>query len=55
MAEAHALMHSLPPIRRHSAAWQHAAELLNEAVDDNDSLPDAEALLTRALKAEGLI
>ena len=55
LAEAHALMLSLPPIHRHSAVWQYAAKLLNEAVEDKDSLADAVAQLERALKADGLI
>jgi hypothetical protein len=49
------LMLSLPPIHRRGAVWQYAAELLNEAAADKDSVPDAEAQLERALKAEGLI
>jgi hypothetical protein len=55
LSEGRALMLSLPEIHRREAVWRRAAELLSEAAADRDSLPDADAQLRRALKAEALI
>jgi hypothetical protein len=49
------MMLSVPVAHRRGAVWQYAAELLNEAAADRDTVLNAEAQLTRALKAEGLI
>jgi hypothetical protein len=42
------LMLSLPPIHRRGAAWRYAAELLNEAAAEKDSVTDEAVQLTRA-------
>ncbi len=55
LGEAREMLLSLPPVHRRGAVWQYAAELLNEAAADKDSMPDAETQLTRALNAEGLV
>ena len=55
LGEAREMMLSVPPLHRRGAIWQYAAKLLEEAAADKDSVPDAEAQLTRALKAEWLI
>jgi hypothetical protein len=46
------MMLSLPPLHRRWDVWRYAAELLNEAAADKDTVPDAEAQLMRALRAE---
>jgi hypothetical protein len=55
LSQAREMMLSLPPIHRRAVVWQSAAELLNEAATDRDSVPEAGAQLTLALKAEGLL
>jgi hypothetical protein len=55
LGDAREMMLSVPPLHRREAVWQSAADLVNEAAAFQDLVPDAEAQLIRALKAEGLI
>jgi hypothetical protein len=55
LEEAREFILSLPTLHQWGALWAYAGDLLLEAAADEGSLPDAEAQLTRALKAEGLI
>ena len=55
LGEGRDMVLSLPSIQRREPIWRCAAELLNEAAADKNSVPNAEAQLTRALTAGGLI
>jgi hypothetical protein len=55
LGDAREMMLAIPVVRRREAIWQATADLLNEAAAYQDLIPDAEAQLLRALKAEGLI
>jgi hypothetical protein len=43
LGEAREMMLSIPPLHRRGDVWRFAAELLNEAAADKDTLPDSEA------------
>ena len=49
------MMLAVPPSNRRLAVWRFAAQRLEDACADETLLPEAEELLTRALKVEGLI
>ena len=53
--DAAALILSLPDVRQRSDDWRRAVPCLVEASDSENALRKAQALLTLALKAEGLI
>jgi hypothetical protein len=55
LSEARDLMFTLPESSQTVVVWQFAHRLMGEAANDKGALPDAEAQLARALKAEGLI
>ena len=57
LADARAFIHSRPEMIRKHLMWQYAAELLLDAATggDEQSIHEAHAQLTRALKAERLI
>jgi hypothetical protein len=57
LADARAFFHSRPELIREHLMWQYAAELLLDAAtsEDEQSMHDARAQLTRALKAERLL
>ena len=55
LAVARALILSLPELHQRSPIWHETGELLAEAATDKNWVPDAEAQLSLALKAEGLI
>jgi hypothetical protein len=46
---------SLPDLHQSNPHWQYAAEMLLLASGSKSAIDDAQAQLTRALKAEGLI
>jgi hypothetical protein len=48
-------MLALPKRHQERPFWQYAAELLIEAAEHNGGIDDAEAQLSRALLAEGLL
>jgi hypothetical protein len=53
--DAAALILSLPDRHQRSEVWQLAVPCLAAAADSENSLSEAQAMLTSALKAEGLI
>jgi hypothetical protein len=55
LSEARVLILSLPDLHQSNPHWQYAAEMLLLASGSKSAIDDAEAQLTRALKAEGLI
>ena len=55
LAEARAIMRSLPEARQHKEPWLYAGGLLLEAATGRAAMAAVEAQLTRALKTEGLI
>jgi hypothetical protein len=55
LAEAHALMFSLPEAHQRNEQWLYTGELLHEAATLNGPMKITVAQLERALMAEGLI
>jgi hypothetical protein len=55
LAQAREMMISIPPPQRQLAVWRFAAQRLNEASTDLSLLVEAEELLRRALKVDGLL
>jgi hypothetical protein len=55
LADARALMHTLPANRQRSEPWFYAGALLQEAATLDGALGETQAHLTQALRAEGLI
>jgi hypothetical protein len=55
LADARAVMLTLPAIHRRREHWHYAGALLQEAATLNGGMAETQLHLTRALKAEGLI
>ena len=55
LSDAREMMFSLSPSQRRLAVWRFASLTLTDAAIDDARLEQAELLLTRALKAEGLL
>jgi hypothetical protein len=55
LAAARALILSLPELHQRSPTWHETGELLAEAANDKTWVPNAEAQLSQALEAEGLV
>ena len=55
LADARAILVSLPTTKQRDERWLYAGDLLKEAANGRGAMGEAFAHLTRALRAEGLI